>query len=112
METLKLNFPITIDDQQIEEIQYDFSKGSAVQFLNASKRRIIAGTDFILPVNDTSFMFEMGIEILLCSNSGKGWSREDFNRVTGGDIFAISSIGQGFFLRTRGDAQPETSDAH
>lgn len=112
METLKLQFPITIDDQQIETVEYDLGKANARNFLSASKRRNIGGTEFILPANDTLFMFELGIEVLLASNAGKGWSREDFDRVTGGDIFAISGIGQRFFLRTRDDVPTESSDAH
>lgn len=110
METLELKQPLLIDDQKITSIQYDTAKGTATHFMNAHKRRNIGGSEFILPVNDTAFMFELGVEILLCCNADKGWSREDFNRVSGGDILQISTIGMVFFTGTQGEQQQDNSE--
>lgn len=109
MKTLTLKNPILIDGQQIKDIKYDPSKATATEFLNASKRRTApSGAEFVLPQNDSAYMFELGIEVLLCSNRDKGWTREDFSRIGGPDIMDILTIGVLFFQETPGE-QPQNS---
>ena len=107
METLKLNFPFVIDDVPIREIPYDFANFKSSDYLAALGRRKGDIGNAVNPVNDYALHYALGVGVILASNKGKGWTPEDFDRLTGSDLWQVTQLGLVFF-----GAKPEEPQAN
>ncbi len=108
MQTIKLNYPLLIDGGNIGEISYDYADFKTGDYLAAINRRKGDMATVANPVNDYALHFALGVGIILASNKDKGWTAEDFGRLSGSDLWQVTQIGLLFFAATP-DAAPGES---
>lgn len=110
MKKITLNFPFIVNDQEVKEITYDYKNFQTGDYLAALSR--YKGSDnpaeFKSPFSDYALQFALGVNVILASNREKGWTAEDFSRVTASDLWQITQVGLVFFA-VKPDAQPENS---
>lgn len=100
MSNITLDFNLVINDERVSRIEYDYSRFTGYKYLETLQRR---KTDFQTPVNpanDYALHFDLGVGIILASNPDKGWTPDDFKRVSGSDLWKITQIGLIFFGAT------------
>ena len=98
-ETIELDFPFSINGEDITVIEYDTSDFKTKHYLQAAgARKYTSGT--VNPVSDTELHFNIAVQAILSSNKNKGWTVEDFGRLTGSDPFKFQMAGLGFFTAT------------
>lgn len=96
METIKLTTPIKINGEDIAELTFDVNKVDADGYFAAFTRRGDEGRTK-LPFQDLPLMFEFGVQSVLAENTDKGWSAEDFKRLTAPDVTKLVMVGMRFF---------------
>lgn len=50
----------------------------------------------VTPVNDYGMNYSIGVQVILASNKGKGWTVEDFDRLRGSDVSKVMLVGLNF----------------
>ncbi len=109
METLKLNYPLPIDGGNVSEITYDYADFKGHDYLKALARRETDVGHAVNPVNDYALHFALGVGVILASNKDKGWTPEDFNRLSGSDLWQVTQVGLVFFGATPGEPTESNS---
>lgn len=97
MEKITLNYPLYIDGEKINELEYDYGKFTTEDYLNALADRKGSPEKVVNPVNDYALHLALGIRVILVSNKNKGWTAEDFSRLLGSDIWQVTAVGLNFF---------------
>ena len=54
--------------------------------------------------------YSIGVQVILASNKGKGWTVEDFDRLRGSDVSKVMLVGLNFFGATPEEQANETSE--
>lgn len=110
MEKITLNYKFVIDDTIVSEINYDYADFKSADYLSALSRRKGDVATAVNPVNDYALHFALGVGIILASNKGKGWAAEDFDRLTGSDLWQVTQIGLVFFGARPEEQQQNNSE--
>ena len=98
MPKITLNYPLEINGEKITEIEYDPADFKSRDLLQASSaRRYSSIENPPNPINDTELHFNVAVRAVLASNKGKGWTAEDFDRLSGSDPLQFSIVGMSFF---------------
>ena len=109
MEKIELQYPFQINGQDIREIEYDFGEFTANDYFTAMKNRRGYSPE-VTPVNDYGMNYSIGVQVILASNKGKGWTGEDFDRLRGSDVSKVMLVGLNFFGATPEEQANETSE--
>lgn len=98
MAKITLNYPLEIDGKKITEIEYDPADFKARDLLQASSSRKYSSIEHPPnPINDTELHFNVAVRAILASNKDRGWTAEDFERLSGSDPLQFSIVGMSFF---------------
>lgn len=112
--TIKLEHPILVNGNQVEELTYDTDEITAGLFSAAdTRRRISAGVKNVTIVPTAEFDFPLhpylGYAAIIAVNPQYDFA--DLERVKGSDMLKIMEIGRNFILQSEGSEQ-KTSDEH
>lgn len=110
-ESIQLDFPLEINGETIKTIEYDPADFKAKHHLQAAgARKYTPVTATPNPMTDTELQFNIAVQAILASNKDKGWSAEDFERLSGSDPFKFHMVGMSFFGVKPEEQQPGSSE--
>jgi len=111
-ETLKLAKPITVNGQTVQELPYDASEITALQFSEAEARKLRATTQkaggFAGAMEmDYSLHLYLGMMAVVALNPAIDVS--DLERIKGQDVMALMRIGRNFTISKSEEPSGESS---
>lgn len=105
MSSITLDYSLFINDECVKTIEYDYARFNGYKYLETLQNRKSDFQTPVNPANDYALHFDLGVGIIIASNPDKGWTRDDFKRTAGSDLWKITQIGLIFFGATP-EAQP------
>lgn len=109
MDKITLKNPIKINGETVKELPFDIDAVTNKEYMDALASRETGNAgQVVLPLNDYSLLFSLGIASIVATNREKNWTRGDFSGLRGGDNQSVMMIGFRFFTPS-GDDQPDDS---